>query len=53
MESLIPFLPYLLIFAGLALFAWFLLRRLDALLGAKKEDQTLLMVQQQIEQLRS
>ncbi len=52
MEPLIPFLPYLLIFAGLALFAWFLLRRLDALLGAKKEDQTLLMVQQQIDQLR-
>ncbi len=52
MESLLPFLPYLLIFAGLALFAWFLLRRLDALLAAKKEDQTLLLVQQQIDQLR-
>jgi len=51
-ESLLPFLPYLLIFAGLALFAWFLLRRLDALLAAKKEDQTLLLVQQQIDQLR-
>jgi len=28
------------------------LRRLDALLAAKKEDQTLLLVQQQIDQLR-
>jgi DNA recombination protein RmuC len=36
----------------MALFAWFLLRRLDALLAAKKEDQTLLLVQQQIDQLR-
>ncbi len=38
--------------AGLAVFGWFVLRRLDSLLAAKKDDQTLLMVQQQIDQLR-
>ena len=42
----------LLSFLGLVLFGWFLLARLKSLIQEKREDQSLLMMQQQIEQLR-
>ena len=51
-ELLINLAPYFFIVAGLVLLAWFLLRRFDALLSAKKDDQSLLLVHQQIDQLR-
>lgn len=51
MNTLTPLLPYLLA-AGLVVFVWLLFRRLEALVGLKKDDQTLLMIQQQIDQVR-
>lgn len=53
MESLsaLP-LPLLLFFAGLVLFGWIFLRRFQALLREKREDPSLQLMQQQIDQLR-
>ncbi|HEX9879027.1 MAG TPA: DNA recombination protein RmuC, partial [Candidatus Binatia bacterium] len=51
MNTLTPLLPYLLA-AGLVVFVWLLFRRLEALVGLKKDDQTLLIIQQQIDQVR-
>jgi DNA recombination protein RmuC len=39
-------------FLGLALIAWFLLSRVKSLLQEKRDDQSLLLMQQQIDQLR-
>ncbi len=52
MESLNPIFLILLLFVGFVFLAWFLLRRLQVLLSEKKEDQSLLLIQQQIDQLR-
>lgn len=46
-------LHILLVFLGLAIFAWVLLRRLQRLLQGKRDDQSLLLIQQQIDQLRT
>ncbi|MBI4487705.1 MAG: DNA recombination protein RmuC [Deltaproteobacteria bacterium] len=52
MESLNPLLLILLLLVGLSALGWLLLRRLRALLAEKKEDQSLLLIQQQIDQVR-
>ncbi|MFQ5903716.1 MAG: hypothetical protein ACE5JO_08500, partial [Candidatus Binatia bacterium] len=52
MESLNPILLILSLFVGFAIIAWYFLRRFQTLLAEKKEDQSLLMIQQQIDQLR-
>jgi DNA recombination protein RmuC len=51
-ESLNPILAVLILVCGFAAVGWILLRRLQALLGAKKDDQSFLLIQQQIDQLR-
>lgn len=49
MESLNPiFLILLLIIVGFAALGWFLLHRLQILLAGKKEDQSLLLIQQHL-----
>jgi len=51
-ESVNPiFLTFGLV-AGLAAFGWFLLRRVQVLVGEKKEEQSFVLIQQQIDQLR-
>ena len=52
MEALNPILVILLLLCGFAALGWILLRRLQTLLGEKKEDQSLLLIQQQVDQLR-
>ncbi len=52
MESLHPIAWILLLLFGFAALAWFFLRRVQSLLTEKKEDQSLLLIQQQIDQLR-
>lgn len=52
MESLNPILFVLLAIFAFACVGWFFLRRLQSLLGERKEDQSLLLIQQQIDQLR-
>lgn len=52
MELQSPILLILLFSIGLALAGWFLLSRFQALLREKKETQSLLLMQQQIDQLR-
>lgn len=52
MESLHPIAWILLLLFGFAALAWFFLRRVQSLLTGKKEDQSLLLIQQQIDQLR-
>lgn len=52
MESLSPLSLILLFFSGLILLGWIFLRRLRSLLGEKREDGSLLLMQQQIAQLR-
>ena len=52
MESLSPLSLLLLFLAGLVLFGWIFLLRLQSLLREKREDGSLLMMQQQIDQLR-
>ena len=52
MESLSPLSLILLFFSGLILLGWIFLRRLQSLLGEKREDGSLLLMQQQIAQLR-
>jgi len=52
MESFASFLPFLLLFVGFAVFVWYFLRRFQNVLAEKKDDQSLLMIQQQIDQLR-
>jgi len=47
-----PLVLPLLLFIGLILFGWFFLRRLQALLQNKQEDSSLLLMQQQVDQLR-
>jgi DNA recombination protein RmuC len=42
----------LLFLGGVAVLGWFFLRRLRALMAEKKEDQSLILIQQQIDQLR-
>jgi len=51
-ESLNPTLIVLLLLCGFAALGWILLHRLKTLLGEKKEDQSLILIQQQIDQLR-
>jgi DNA recombination protein RmuC len=51
-ESLNPILIILLLLCGLAAFGWVVLHRLKILLGEKREDQSLVLIQQQIDQLR-
>jgi DNA recombination protein RmuC len=51
-DSLNPILVILLLLCGFAALGWILLRRLQILLGEKKEDQSLILIQQQIDQLR-
>ncbi|HWH79843.1 MAG TPA: DNA recombination protein RmuC [Candidatus Binatus sp.] len=53
MELANPLLLILVFFFGLVLFGWFLSHRLRALLDAKTDDRSLLLMQQQIDQLRS
>ena len=52
MESLSPLSLILLVFFGLILLGWIFLRRLQSLLGERREDGSLLLMQQQIGQLR-
>ena len=52
MESLSPIALVLLFFLVLLLLGWVFLNRFQALLREKKEDQSLLLMQQQIDQLR-
>lgn len=52
MESLNPLILVLFFFAGMGIFGWVILRRLQSLASEKKEDQSLLLIQQQIDQLR-
>lgn len=49
MESLNPIFLVLLLFAGFVFLAWFFLRRLQTLLAEKKEDQSLLLIQQHLD----
>jgi len=51
-ESLNPTLIVLLLLCGFVALGWILLHRLKTLLGEKKEDQSLILIQQQIDQLR-
>jgi DNA recombination protein RmuC len=52
-EILTTSLPFLLLLAVLIAFGWFLLRRFESLLAEKKGDQSFLLIQQEINQLRS
>ena len=52
MEFLNPLSLAIIFLLGLVLIAWFFLNRIHSLLQEKKEDQSLLLVQQQIDQLR-
>ena len=52
MESLSPLSLLLLFLAGLVLFGWIFLLRLQSLLREKREDGSLQLMQQQIDQLR-
>ena len=52
MEALSPILPVLLLVVGFVGLAWFFLHRVQSLLSEKKEDQSLLLIQQQINQLQ-
>ena len=52
MELVIPLLWIFLFFLAFAALGWFFLRRFQTLLTEKKEDQSLLLIQQQIDQLR-
>lgn len=52
MESLSPLTLLLLFLSGLVLFGWIFLLRLQALLREKREDGSLQLMQQQIDQLR-
>jgi DNA recombination protein RmuC len=51
-ESPNPILIALLLLFGFAALGWILLHRLKVLVGEKKEDQSLILIQQQIDQLR-
>jgi DNA recombination protein RmuC len=51
-ESLSPLSLILLLLSGLILLGWICLRRLQSLLGEKREDGSLQLMQQQIDQLR-
>lgn len=56
MESISPLLTFifvLVLIAGLGIVGWLFLRYLKVLLGGRKEDQSLLMIQQQIDQMRT
>ena len=53
MESLNPILLIFLLFVGLVALGWFLLHRFQILLSEKKEDQSLLLIQQQLGQILS
>lgn len=52
MESLNPILTIVFLFVGFAALGWALLRRFRSILSEKREDQSFLLIQQQIEQLR-
>lgn len=52
LESIHPLLIILLVFVGFAVLGWVVLRRLQALLAEKKEDQSFLLIQQQVGELR-
>jgi len=51
-EALSPILPVLLLVVGFVGLAWFFLHRVQSLLSEKKEDQSFLLIQQQINQLQ-
>jgi DNA anti-recombination protein RmuC len=51
-EFLNPLSLILLLFLGLVLIGWFFLSRVQALLQDKQEDQSLFLMQRQIDQLR-
>jgi DNA recombination protein RmuC len=51
-EALHPIAWIVLLLFGLATLVWFFLRRVRSLLTERKEDQSLLLIQQQIDQLR-
>ena len=52
MELSNPLVLLLLLFLGLILFGWYFLRRLQGLSQSKPEDSSLLLIQQQVDQLR-
>ena len=52
-ELLTASLPFLVLLVGLIAFGWFLLRRFEALLAEKRGDQSFVLIQQEINQLRS
>ena len=52
MNSLNPIVLLLLFLGGVAVLGWFLLRRLQTMLAEKKEDPSMILIQQQIDQLR-
>jgi DNA recombination protein RmuC len=52
-ELLTNSLPFLFLLAVLIAFGWFLLRRFESLLAEKRGDQSFLLIQQEINQLRS
>jgi DNA recombination protein RmuC len=51
-EFLNPFLLIVICFLGLVLIGWIFLSRFQSILEAKRDDQSLLLMQQQIDQLR-
>lgn len=53
MESFNSILLIFILFAGFAAVGWFFLRRLQSVLTEKKEDQSLLLIQQQLGQILS
>ena len=53
MESFNSILLILILFAGFAAVGWFFLRRFQSVLTEKKEDQSLLLIQQQLGQILS
>lgn len=52
MESLSPLFLVLILLAAIGFVGWLIFRRLSLLSAEKREDQSLLMIQQQIDQLR-
>lgn len=52
MQSIDPIFLVLILVVGLAVIGWLLLRRLQVQIPEKREEQSLLLIQQQIDQLR-
>jgi len=51
-DSLNPIALLLLFLGGVAVLGWFFLRRVQTMLAEKKDDQSMILIQQQIDQLR-